>query len=97
MYPEYANYQEKLTFFRDKVTIYPVSCEPLANSRSDIEWLEGVLAGGAKIVQLRDKFSDDRVFYQKAKIFRKKTNEAGALFIVNNRLDIALLANADGS
>jgi thiamine-phosphate pyrophosphorylase len=96
MFPEHTSYQEKLIFFREKVTIYPVSCEPLANGRSDIEWLEGVLAGGAKIVQLRDKYSDDRVLYQKALIFRDKTNEAGALFIVNNRLDIALLTGADG-
>jgi len=96
MFPEHASYQKKVNFFREKVTIYPVSCEPLANGRSDIEWLEGVLAGGAKIVQLRDKYSDDRAFYQKALIFREKTNNAGALFIVNNRLDIALLAHADG-
>ena len=96
MFPEHANYQEKVNFFREKVSIYPVSCEPLANGRSDIEWLEGVLAGGAKIVQLRDKYSDDRVFYQKALIFREKTNNAGALFIVNNRIDIAMLSHADG-
>ena len=96
MLPEHASYQEKVNFFREKVTIYPVSCEPLANGRSDIEWLEGVLAGGAKIVQLRDKHSDDRVFYQKALIFREKTNNAGALFIVNNRIDIAMLSHADG-
>ena len=96
MFPEHASYQKKVNFFREKVTIYPVSCEPLANGRSDIEWLEGVLAGGAKIVQLRDKYSDDRAFYQKALVFREKTNNAGALFIVNNRLDIALLAHADG-
>jgi len=96
MFLEHASYKEKLTFFREKVTIYPVSCELLANGRSDIEWLEGVLAGGAKIVQLRDKHSDDRAFYQKALIFREKTNKAGALFIVNNRVDIALLSKADG-
>jgi thiamine-phosphate pyrophosphorylase len=96
MCPEHASYQKKVNFFREKVTIYPVSCEPLANGRSDIEWLEGVLAGGAKIVQLRDKYSDDRAFYQKALIFREKTNNAGALFIVNNRVDIAMLAHADG-
>ena len=96
MFPEHASYQEKVNFFREEVSIYPVSCEPLANGRSDIEWLEGVLAGGAKIVQLRDKYSDDRVFYQKALIFRQKTNNAGALFIVNNRIDIAMLSHADG-
>jgi thiamine-phosphate pyrophosphorylase len=96
MFPEDATYTEKLAFFRERVTVYPVSCEPLANGRSDIEWLEAVLAGGARIVQLRDKHSDDSTFYQKALAFRKKTSEAGALFIVNNRVDIALLADADG-
>ncbi len=96
MLPENATYQEKLAFLRDQVTIYPVSCEPLANGRSDIQWLEGVLSGGARMVQLRDKHSDDLTFYRKAQVFRKKTMEAGALFIVNNRVDIALLVNADG-
>jgi thiamine-phosphate pyrophosphorylase len=96
MLPQKLTYEEKLAFFREKVTLYPVSCEPLANGRSDIAWLEGVLAGGAKIVQLRDKHSEDREFYDKALVFREKTNKAGALFIVNNRFDIARLAGADG-
>jgi thiamine-phosphate pyrophosphorylase len=96
MLPEYANYQQKMTFFQKEVTVYPVSCEPLALGRSDIVWLEGVLAGGAKIVQLRDKVSDDRAFFEKALLFRQKTRAAGALFIVNNRFDIALLSEADG-
>jgi len=96
MFPEDASYVEKLAHFREKVTLYPVSCEPLANGRSDIEWLDGVLAGGAKIVQLRDKFSDDLTLYRKALIFREKTRDAGALFILNNRVDIALLVKADG-
>ena len=96
MFPEDADYLAKLAFFRDKVSLYPVSCEMLANGRSDIEWLEEVLAGGARIVQLRDKLSDDLKLYEKALVFREKTQEAGALFIVNNRVDIALLAKADG-
>jgi thiamine-phosphate pyrophosphorylase len=96
MFPEDATNLEKLSFFREKVTLYPVSCEVLAKGRSDIQWLEAVLAGGARIVQLRDKQSDDLTFYRKALVFREKTREAGALFIVNNRVDIALLANADG-
>jgi thiamine-phosphate pyrophosphorylase len=96
MFPEDATNLEQLSFFREKVTLYPVSCEVLAKGRSDIQWLEAVLAGGARIVQLRDKQSDDLTFYRKALVFREKTREAGALFIVNNRVDIALLANADG-
>lgn len=96
MFPKDATYQEKLDFFRNRVTLYPVSCEPLAKGRSDIDWLEAVLAGGARIVQLRDKHSDDLTFYRKALAFREMTSDAGALFIVNNRVDIALLAGADG-
>ncbi|RJX34703.1 MAG: thiamine phosphate synthase [Desulfurivibrio sp.] len=89
-------YQQRLRKFIEQVTIYPVSCEKLACGRSDEEWLDAVLAGGARIVQLRDKVSDDRTLFAKAQAFRRKTAEAGALFIVNNRLDIALLAGADG-
>ena len=96
MHPSLASYQQKVDFFQDEVTIYPVSCEPLADGRTDIEWLEEVLAGGAKIVQLRDKVSDDRTFFEKAMVFRQKTRTAGALFIVNNRFDIALMSGADG-
>ena len=86
---------EKMSIF-DQVSLYPVSCEKLANGRSDLEWLDEVLAGGARIVQLRDKESDDRTLYEKALIFRQKTLVADALFMVNNRLDIALLSGADG-
>lgn len=89
-------YQTRMRQFIEEVTVYPVSCEQLCNNRTDMEWLDGVLAGGAKIVQLRDKVSEDRVLYEKARYFREKTAEAGALFIVNNRLDIALLTDADG-
>ena len=89
-------YQTRMRQFISEVTVYPVSCEQLGNGRSDREWLDGVLAGGARIVQLRDKVSEDRALYEKAVYFRQKTKEAGALFIVNNRLDIALLTDADG-
>lgn len=96
MRPLPLSYSQRLRQFIEQVTVYPVSCEKLACGRSDIQWLTGVLAGGAKIVQLRDKISDDRALLAKAQKFRKMTAEAGALFIVNNRVDIALLAGADG-
>jgi len=89
-------HQQRLEFFARQVTVYPVSCETLCNGRTDAEWLDAVLAGGARIVQLRDKECDDRTLYEKALLFRRRTETAGALFIVNNRLDIALAAGADG-
>lgn len=90
------SYQDRVTKFINEVTLYPVSCQKLAAGRSDREWLDAVLTGGAKIVQLRDKESDGHLLLEKARYFRKKTSEAGALFIVNDRLDIALLSQADG-
>ncbi len=95
-YDSSSIYHKRLTKFIHEVTVYPVSCEKLAKGRTDQQWLEAVLAGGARMVQLRDKESDDRTLYEKALFFREKTRQAGALFIVNNRLDIALLSQADG-
>lgn len=89
-------YQQRLAQFINEVTVYPVACEKLAAGRNDLQWLDAVLAGGARIVQLRDKESDARTVYAKALAFRQKTRAAGALFIVNDRVDIALLAEADG-
>lgn len=88
--------QQRISIFRNQVTLYPVSCERLANGRSDLEWLEAVLGAGVRIVQLRDKESTDRALFEKARLFRQRTQAAGALLIINNRLDIALAIGADG-
>ncbi len=92
----HGRYALRLHQFMDEVTLYPVSCERLAAGRTDRQWLDAVLAGGARIVQLRDKESSDGELLAKALYFREKTREAGALLIINDRLDIALLAGADG-
>lgn len=89
-------YTRRMKQFVEQVTVYPVSCEKLAAGRDDEQWLDAVLAGGARIVQLRDKQGNDRRLLAKARYFRRKTREAGALFLVNDRADIALLADADG-
>jgi len=89
-------YEKRLKQFEEEVGVYPVSCEKLAAGRSDQEWLDQVIAGGAKIVQLRDKESTDRELLAKARYFREKTREAGVLFFLNDRADIALLADVDG-
>jgi len=88
--------QERLAIFRDQVTLYPVSCERLANGRSDLDWLLAVLSAGVRIVQLRDKVSSDRELFAKAVAFRQHTSQAGALLLINNRLDIAMAVDADG-
>jgi thiamine-phosphate pyrophosphorylase len=54
------------------------------------------LAGGAQMIQLREKNRDDRSLLAMARDISKMVRSAGALFIVNDRPDIALLAHADG-
>jgi thiamine-phosphate pyrophosphorylase len=52
--------------------------------------------GGAQIIQLREKDLDDRTLLARARDVREVTRTSGVLFIVNDRPDIARLADADG-
>ncbi|HEX9099251.1 MAG TPA: thiamine phosphate synthase [Candidatus Dormibacteraeota bacterium] len=56
-----------------------------------------VLRGGADIVQLRHKTLPRRELLDLALELRAITTAAGALFIVNDHVDIALIAAADGA
>ena len=58
--------------------------------------LHGALAGGADIVQLREKDAEDGVVLAAAAEFRRAADEHGALFILNDRPDLAAAAGADG-
>jgi thiamine-phosphate pyrophosphorylase len=58
--------------------------------------LRAALAGGAQVVQLREKDLADRALLERARLVRQWTRSAGALFIMNDRPDIARLAEADG-
>ncbi len=53
-------------------------------------------AGGAHVVQLREKDKNDRELLERARQVRRWTQRAGVLFIVNDRADIARLVEADG-
>jgi thiamine-phosphate pyrophosphorylase len=57
---------------------------------------EQAIAGGAETIQLRDKVMDPRRFLRTARELRAITQRTGTLFIVNDRLDIALACCADG-
>jgi thiamine-phosphate pyrophosphorylase len=80
----------------EQVDVYPVTCEHLSAGRSDIEVLEAIIEGGARIVQLREKELSIRDLYQLALRFREITAKADVLLIINDRLDIALAVEADG-
>ncbi|MDR3556035.1 MAG: thiamine phosphate synthase [Syntrophobacteraceae bacterium] len=80
----------------EKIDIYPVTCERLSSGRSDLEVLEALIEGGARIVQLREKELCQRDFFRLAETFRKRTAHAGMLLIINDRVDVAVGVGADG-
>ncbi len=58
--------------------------------------LEQALAGGADVVQLRKKQWDKGPLLSLALEVRRLTRDLKALFIVNDHLDVAMAADADG-
>ena len=87
--------QKRIDAFRD-IDLYPVTCESLSAGRSNVQVLEGLIAGGARVVQLRDKEASPGDLYKTAVTFREMTTKAGMLLIINDYVDIALAVNADG-
>ncbi len=58
--------------------------------------LAEALAGGCRVVQYRDKQASPAMLLSRARPFARMCREAGAIFIVNDRVDVAILADADG-
>ncbi|GBF80046.1 thiamine phosphate synthase [Aphanothece sacrum] len=58
--------------------------------------VEKALQGGLNLVQYRDKNTDDIIKLETAKILCQLCHKYEALFIMNDRVDIALAVNADG-
>ena len=55
-----------------------------------------VAAGGATLVQLRDKKSDTRAMVEKARAIKAILAPLNIAVVVNDRIDVALAAGADG-
>jgi len=64
--------------------------------RSHIEAAGQIIRGGAAIIQLRDKLLSKKELLPVARQLRDLCVEHGVLFIVNDHLDLALTADADG-
>jgi thiamine-phosphate pyrophosphorylase len=76
--------------------LYVVITEAFCAGRRALEVLDNVLTAGVGLVQLREKDLEDRRLYELAVEFRRRTGAAGALLIIDDRVDIALAAGADG-
>jgi thiamine-phosphate pyrophosphorylase len=58
--------------------------------------LDGALAGGVDLFQLRDKEASDDELLSAAHDARERCHAAGALFLLNDRPDLAAACGADG-
>ena len=61
-----------------------------------MDQIAAAIDGGAGIVQLREKHLDHDAFLKEAKRFVALCREKGAVSIINDDVDIALAADADG-
>ena len=58
--------------------------------------LDAALSGGCDLLQLRDKHADDETLLDAADRFRDACDRHGALFVLNDRPELALQCGADG-
>jgi thiamine-phosphate pyrophosphorylase len=72
-------------------------CTGIRDGGAELEvFLDAVLGGGVDVVQMRDKTADEDAQRTAGSVFRKAADHHGALFIVNDRPDLAIACEADG-
>lgn len=81
---------------KEKLKLYLVTDSEILKGRDFYESIEDALKAGVKTVQLREKKSLGKEFLEKAYKLRELTKKYNAIFIINDRVDIAMLVDADG-
>jgi thiamine-phosphate pyrophosphorylase len=76
--------------------LYLVTDPVLNRGYSVLEQVELALKGGVKIVQIREKGLNTRDFIALARKALEITRPEGAYLLINDRIDVALAADADG-
>jgi thiamine-phosphate pyrophosphorylase len=76
--------------------LYVILDPELSRGRDLVDITNECLAGGARLLQYRDKLRDKSTQYEAAVALRSLCREAGALFFVNDHADIAMASGADG-
>lgn len=76
--------------------LYIILDPSVCPARSLVEVLTAATEAGASLFQYRNKTASMQEAYTEALALRQAAAEAGALFIVNDRCDLALAVDADG-
>ena len=76
--------------------LYAITDRKMLGKTSEVEAARLCYAGGADVVQLRMKDTDGGEMLELAKQMQAVADEYNKFFIVNDRIDVAILASADG-
>lgn len=87
--------QEKIDLFAAS-DIYPVISSDFCAGRRVTDVLSGIAAGGAKVVQIREKTMSDCAMFALLLECKRITDAYNMLLIVDDRVDLAMAIGADG-
>ena len=76
--------------------IYAITDAGLSLGRPLEEVVSALMGAGVRILQYREKKLKAGAMLEECRLLRRLTREAGACFIVNDHIDIAMLVQADG-
>jgi thiamine-phosphate pyrophosphorylase len=79
-----------------KCDLYVITDEAVSNGLAHAEAAKRAITGGADVIQLRDKNCGCHELLLIGRVIRVLTKKTGTLFMVNDRLDVALACGADG-
>lgn len=80
----------------EKLKLYLVTDSGILRDRDFYICIEEALKGGVTMLQLREKEASGNEFLEKAIKLRELTRKYNVKFIINDRIDIAMLCDADG-
>lgn len=81
---------------KENLKLYLVTDSDILKNRDFYKCIEDAIKAGVTMVQLREKNTDGKEFLEKALKLRELTRKYNVSFIVNDRVDIAMLSDADG-
>ena len=79
-----------------ELKLYLVTDSDILEGRDFYNCIEEALKGGVTILQLREKDASGKEFLERAIKLRELTKKYNVKFIINDRVDIAMLCDADG-
>ncbi len=77
-------------------SLYAIVDSATIADRPIVSVAEELIAGGATVLQLRNKSDNIRKFYSEALALRAVTRNEGIPLIINDRVDVAYAVDADG-